>query len=169
MKWASPGVVAALVALLLVTPSDSSQAPVTYSIANAPHEVSPSRSQAARMFVAAYDALVAATFEAAIKENSSNRASQMRGVAEELAAREAFDTAVRTISVPTGARRVATEVVTRDRLIEADLRGLNADSKGITNGDPLNFYLAVDALAKQLGVATKSWPPVTPAGPTAGD
>jgi len=119
--------------------------------------------------VAAYDTLVTATFRASAMENSTNPSRVRRGVEAELAARETFDAAVRSLSAPSSAKRDAVTVESDDRLIESDLRGLSATAKGITNRDPLDFYLAVDALAGELGVESTTWPPVTPAGPTAGD
>jgi len=124
---------------------------------------------AAKTFVAAYDALVTAAFKAAIKENSPNVRTERKGIGAELAARERFDAVTRSLPIPSSAEHHVLKVLASDHLIEVDLGHLESKGKGIVNGDPLNFYNAVAALAKYLGVETKTWPPVTPAGPTAGD
>ena len=93
----------------------------------------------------------------------------MKGLGAELAARKRFDEVLRSLPIPTSAGHDILRVETTDHLIEVDLRHLEVEGKGIVNSDPLHFYLAVASLAKYLGVESTTWPPASPAGPTAGD
>ena len=172
MKWVSYGVPVTLVSALLISAYNSPQVTPSVSIASAQGNIQPTRAEiqsVAKIYVATYDALVVATFKAAIMENSPNTLTRRNGVFAELGARKKFDSMLRSLTIPSSAQHDVLKVVTSDLRIELDLRELHAPARGIVNGDPLNFYLAVAALAKDLGVETTTWPPVTPAGPTAGD
>jgi hypothetical protein len=172
MKWINYRIQIALASALLVGAGGVSQVTSAASTRSAHSPLHPSRSErrsAANAYVTAYDALVAAAFKASSLENSPNVLTKRKGIREELSARERFDLAVRSLHIPTSATRDALKVETSDHLLETDLRHLELEGKGIVNGDPLNFYLAVAALANYLGVESTTWPPATPAGPTAGD
>ncbi len=123
----------------------------------------------ASAFVAAYDALVAAAFKASYMEDSPNVQTRKKGIDAELTARMRFDEALRSLPIPASAEHNVLRVEKTDHLIEFDLRHLEVEGKGIVNSDPLHFYLAVASLAKYLGVESTTWPPESPAGPTAGD
>ncbi len=172
MKLVSYRIPSALAAALLVSACSTSQ--VASSASSEPsqsttHLARAETNSAAKIFVAAYDALATTAFKAAVMENSPNALIKRKGIGAELAARRRFDATTRSLPIPSSAKHHVLEVVASDHLIEVDLGHLESKGKGIVNGDPLSFYVAVAALAKYLGVETKTWPPVTPAGPTAGD
>lgn len=172
MKWSSYRIPIVLVSVLIVSACSTSQVSSSASRGSAQRATHATRAEtrsAANIYVAAYDTLVAAAFKASIKENSPNAITRRKGIGAELDARERFDSKVRAMPLATSAVNKMLKVVASDHLIEVDLGHLEAKGKGIVNGDPLHFYIAVAALAKYLGVETKTWPPVTPAGPTAGD
>ena|ERR1017187_6691270 len=172
MKWLNCRILIALASALLVSACSTSQATSSISTRSAQIKMHSSRAEtksAANIYVAAYDALVTATFKASVMDNSPNVLTKRKGIDEELAARERFDTKMRLLPIPSSAKHDVLKVMASDHLIEVDLRHLEVKGKGIVNRDPLNFYIAVAALAKYLSVETTTWPPVTPSGPTAGD
>ena len=172
MKWVSHRIPIALAAALLVSVCGTSQVASSASSESSQsttHSSRAERNSAAKIFVAAYDALATVAFKAAIMENSPNALIKRKGIGAELAARGRFDEVTRSLPIPSSAKHHVLKVVASDHRIEVDLGHLESKGKGIVNADPLNFYIAVAALAKYLGVETKTWPPVTPAGPTAGD
>jgi hypothetical protein len=172
MKWVNYRIPITFAAALLLSACSTSQAAHSASSESSQSTTHLSRAEtnsAAKIFVAAYDALVTAAFKAAVMENSPNVRTKRKGIGAELVARERFDAVLRSLPIPSSAKHHVWSVVASDHLIEVDLKDLESKGKGIVNGDPLNFYIAVAALAKDLSVETKTWPPVTPAGPTAGD
>jgi hypothetical protein len=172
MKWVSYRIPIALAAALFVStcsPSQVASSASSDSSQGTTHHSRAETNSAAKIFVVAYDSLVAAAFKAAVMENSPNVRTKRKGIGSELAARERFDAVTRSLPISLSAKHHVLKVVASDHRIEVDLGHLESKGKGIVNGDPLNFYIAVAALAKYLGVETKTWPPVTPAGPTAGD
>jgi hypothetical protein len=172
MKWVNYRIPIALAAALLVSVCSTSQVASSASSESSQSTAHPLRAEtnsAAKIFVAAYDALATAAFKAAVMENSPNVRTKRKGIGAELVDREKFDAVMRSLPIPSSAKHQVWNVVASDHLIEVDLEHLESKGKGIVNGDPLNFYIAVVALAKDLSVETKTWPPVTPAGPTAGD
>ncbi|MGC1419449.1 MAG: hypothetical protein WA786_04940 [Acidimicrobiales bacterium] len=172
MKWVSVRISITCAPVFLIAICTMLQVASSASIRFAQRPMHPSRSNAtstASTFVAAYDTLVAAAFTASNMENSPNVLTRMKGLGAELAARKRFDEVLRSLPIPTSAGHDILRVETTDHLIEVDLRHLEVEGKGIVNSDPLHFYLAVASLAKYLGVESTTWPPASPAGPTAGD
>ena len=172
MKWVNYWLTIALASALSVVAWNTEPLLASVSVPYAQSKTlgpRPQTQSAAKIFVTVYDSLVVATLKAAVKENSLSVPVERQGVVAEFTSRRAFDAKMLSLPFPSSVRREVSKIVKWDRRIEMDLRALNAKVKGIVNSDPLNFYLAVAALAKDLGVKTRTWPPVAPAGPTAGD